>query len=133
MRNPDATPAIVKALCQGLGVEDIAARGIAPVEHSRDVIARLRRLGLLVRVYAKSAKDNENLLGIHPKGCINEAGDNGATNATAALEHSEPRSEVRHMSHHGHYGDSHPQDKTEQSNNWQSIGELARRLVEGAK
>ena len=86
MRNPDATPAIVKALCQGLGVEDIAARGIAPVEHSRDVIARLRRLGLLVRVYAKSAKDNENLLGIHPKGCINESGPHGATNTDTALD-----------------------------------------------
>lgn len=64
---------------------------------------------------------------------INEAGRNGAGNTETALEHSQPSQEVGHMSHHGHYGDSQPQDKTEQSSNWKSIGELARRLVENAK
>lgn len=64
---------------------------------------------------------------------INEAGRNGAGNTIPALEHSEPDMEVRHMSHYGHYGDSAPADNTEQSSNWKSIGELARRLVENAK
>lgn len=62
---------------------------------------------------------------------INETGDEGATNTRAALEHSEPDKEVRHMSHYGHYGDSTPFDNPEHSGNWKSIGDLARKIVEG--
>jgi len=79
----------------------------------------------------KPAEDNEFSLSLRQKWCINEAGRNGAGNTITALEHSEPSREVRHMSHYGHYGDSSPSDKTEHSDNWKSIGELARRIVEG--
>ena len=59
-------------------------------------------------------------------GCsINKAGRNGATNTITALEHSEPIREVRHMSHHGQYGDSRPQGKHEHCENWRSVGRAA--------
>ena len=53
-----------------------------------------------------------------------------ATNEPMPLEHSEPIEEVRAMSRCGHYTDSACADNTEQSPNWQSIGDLARKLAE---
>lgn len=58
-------------------------------------------------------------------------GPRGATNTFPALEHSEPDKEVRHMSHYGQYNDSARAVNPEQSDNWKSIGDLARKIVEG--
>lgn len=66
-----------------------------------------------------------NAFGNMAKSAINEAGDNGATNTEAALEHSEPVSEVRTMSRCGHYRDSTRENNVEHSENWKSIGAIA--------
>lgn len=42
--------AVIVALRAGLGVEDMAARGIAPAGYAREVIAMLRRAGALTLV-----------------------------------------------------------------------------------
>lgn len=63
----------------------------------------------------------------------NEAGRDDVGASAPALEHSEPVQEVRHMSRCGHYRDSARENNTEQSENWQSIGELAARLVKGVR
>ena len=57
-------------------------------------------------------------------------GPGGASTPFPTLEHSEPIEEVRAMSRCGHYTDSACADNTEQSPNWQSIGDLARKLAE---
>lgn len=45
-----ANAGVIKALRDGLGVEDIAARKIASADHARAVVAKLRRDGLLRNV-----------------------------------------------------------------------------------
>ena len=50
-----------------------------------------------------------------------------------ALEHVRPIEEVHTMSHCGHYSDSTPPVNGEHSENWQSIGALARKIVGGWK
>lgn len=47
--------------------------------------------------------------------------------------HSGPFTEAHTMADYGQYTDSARADNPEQSGNWKSIGELARRLVENAK
>lgn len=42
---------VVKALAEGLGVEDMAARGICPAGEARQVIAQLRACGGLAAIY----------------------------------------------------------------------------------
>jgi hypothetical protein len=39
--------AVLKKIKAGYGVEDIEAMGIAPASYARDVISRLRSIGLL--------------------------------------------------------------------------------------
>lgn len=62
----------------------------------------------------------------------NEAGREGATNTNPALEHNRPIEEADDMSRCGYNGDSTPKDNPEQSENWQSIGDLARAIAEKA-
>lgn len=44
--------------------------------------------------------------------------------------HSEPFTEAQTMADYGQYTDSARADNPEQSSNWKSIGELAKRLAE---
>lgn len=63
------------------------------------------------------------------EGAINEASREGVGAPSTALEHKQPSKEAVHMSRCGYNGDSTPKYNPEQSENWQSIGELAARLV----
>ena len=55
LARPDVTAQVIGALRDGLGVEDIHARQIADIEFARDVVRKLKRLGLLTRLYRRSA------------------------------------------------------------------------------
>ena len=46
--------AVINALRDGLGVEDIAVMGIAPVEHSRAVVGVLREAGMIKGICKRS-------------------------------------------------------------------------------
>lgn len=48
---PAETAAVIIALREGLGVEDMQARGVATAEYARLVVSRLRKHGLLATIY----------------------------------------------------------------------------------
>lgn len=50
---PQQTAAVIIALRDGLGVEDMQARGIATAEYARIVISRLRKHDLLRVIYGR--------------------------------------------------------------------------------
>lgn len=52
---PGVDRAIFEALRAGLGVEDMAVRGIASPEQSRALIGQLRAAGLLAGMYRREA------------------------------------------------------------------------------
>lgn len=49
---PEKSAAVILALRDGLGVEDMQVRGIAEADYARIVIGRLRHFGLLGGIYA---------------------------------------------------------------------------------
>lgn len=61
--------------------------------------------------------------------CAKMNGPGQRANVAPALDHATPEREVQDMTHYGHYGDSVSPDKPEQSDNWKSIGDLAKKLA----
>ena len=62
---------------------------------------------------------------------INEAGRNGAGNTTTALTETRTVGGSAMTADADQYTDSAGSGNREQSDNWKSIGELARKIVEG--
>lgn len=94
--NRETGKAIIAALREGLGVEDIAAKGIATLDEARFAVIRFRRLGLMPEVLGKKEDSPTKCFENEGGTCINEAGRNGAGNTETALTESANNGGSRH-------------------------------------